>query len=63
MNSACPWAHFHGPDEQVVVGETVISRDPKDGKLKEHRTEKIIRYADWEWRCRICYPRDIKNKP
>lgn len=57
----CPWREWHGPEEKVVVGETVLGQFKDDnGKIRqqERRTEKIIRYADWEWRCRICYPRD-----
>lgn len=57
----CPYAEWHGPEEVVVVGETMWGSflDERDGKVKNmsRSTERRIRYADWDARCRICYPR------
>lgn len=40
--------------ETVTVGETRVGADG------EKRSEKIVRYEDWEGRCKVCYPDEIK---
>jgi len=52
----CPWSWSHGPDEPVVIGKTTVGRD-EGGRPVTKNEEKIIRYADWEHRCPVCYPR------
>ena len=52
----CPYAESHGPDEQVILGRTVKGRDEK-GRSVDKIDDSVIRYADWEFRCRLCYPR------
>jgi len=49
----------HHPDSEVSVGSVTISQGVgPDGKLRmqEHRTEKKIKYKDWDARCRKCVP-------
>lgn len=56
----CPYASMHGPHEPVVIGATVRGQERGlDGKVRtaDKVSDKIIRYANWEFRCRICYPR------
>lgn len=60
-SKTCPYAHWHGPEGKVIVGETSVGqfKDEKDGKVKNmsRSTDRTIRYGDWEFRCRVCYPR------
>lgn len=59
----CPWSWSHGPDEIVISSTTHIGKyTDENGKVRSgsRSVDKEIKYKDWEWRCRICYPRDLK---
>jgi len=56
----CPYADSHGPEQPVIIGTTVRGQEKgPDGKLRtmDKSSDRIIRYADWEFRCVVCYPR------
>ena len=44
--------------QHVVVGFSEIAGP--DGKVRRHpvenRTDHSVKYKDWEWRCRKCFP-------
>lgn len=55
----CKAAQYHSdPNELVTVGETVVGKftDDEGRPQPSRRTEKKVKYKDWESRCRICYP-------
>jgi len=52
----CPWSWSHRPDDPVVISKTTIGRD-ENGKSQSKSETKTVRYADWEYRCQVCYPR------
>ena len=57
----CPWEAFHNPNEKVYVGRTTIRQiQGPDGRMRttEQSEEEIVRYGEWEGRCRTCYPRE-----
>lgn len=41
--------------ETVTIGDTVVARDA-GGHVVEKRTEKVVPYAEWDGRCRECFP-------
>ncbi len=55
----CPWSWAHRPDEKVVISTTVIGNFTVElgRKAPARSEEKVIRYADWDGRCRVCCPR------
>lgn len=46
----------HGSDEVVVVGTSTTGLDPMTGRNTIEHHDKQIRYADWEFKCRTCFP-------
>lgn len=44
-------------DHVTIVQEVAQGPDGKERlRMVEKRETRHVRYADWEWRCRVCFP-------
>ena len=61
-SGVCPNADIHkDPNAPCHVGTTAHVRDPVSGRMVLKTTSKVVRYADWSGRCRICWPRVVST--